>query len=556
MKNFTKYEKQYFLPPEIDLSWLKKEHPTKAPTWCSVDLRDGNQALIIPMSLEEKLEFYKMLVKIGFKEIEVGFPAASDTEFAFLRRLVEDDLIPDDVTVQVLTQAREHIIKKTFEALDGVKNAIVHVYNSTSVPQREQVFHKSKEEVKEIAVEGANLLAELTAKAGADYRFEYSPESFTGTEPEYALEVCNAVLDVWQPKADRPAIINIPVTVQLSMPHVYGMQVAYISQNLKYRDAVKLSLHPHNDRGCGVADSELGLLAGAERIEGTLFGNGERTGNADIVPLAMNLFALGVDPELDFSNMPALVELYERVTRMSVHARQPYAGELVFAAFSGSHQDAIAKGMKWREEKQPKFWNVPYLYIDPKDVGREYDGDVIRINSQSGKGGVGYLLEQKFGLDLPKKMREDLSYFVKGVSDRGHRELLPEEVYELFQKEYVNVDAPVHLVDFLLRKAPDGVRAGEVHMEVDGKPVTYQARGNGRLDAISNALQENLDISYKDLTYSEHALEIGSTSRAMAYIGITAENGKVTWGAGLDTDIITASAMALVSAINRMKAGK
>ena len=556
MKNFTKYEKQYFLPPEIDLSWLKKEHPTKAPTWCSVDLRDGNQALIIPMSLEEKLEFYKMLVKIGFKEIEVGFPAASDTEFAFLRRLVEDDLIPDDVTVQVLTQAREHIIKKTFDALDGVKNAIVHVYNSTSVPQREQVFHKSKEEVKEIAVEGANLLAELTAKAGADYRFEYSPESFTGTEPEYALEVCNAVLDVWQPKADRPAIINIPVTVQLSMPHVYGMQVAYISQNLKYRDAVKLSLHPHNDRGCGVADSELGLLAGAERIEGTLFGNGERTGNADIVTLAMNLFALGVDPELDFSNMPALVELYERVTRMSVHARQPYAGELVFAAFSGSHQDAIAKGMKWREEKQPKFWNVPYLYIDPKDVGREYDGDVIRINSQSGKGGVGYLLEQKFGLDLPKKMREDLSYFVKGVSDRGHRELLPEEVHELFQKEYVNVDAPVHLVDFLLRKAPDGVRAGEVHMEVDGKPMTYQARGNGRLDAISNALQENLDISYKDLTYSEHALEIGSTSRAMAYIGITAENGKVTWGAGLDTDIITASAMALVSAINRMKAGK
>ena len=556
MKNFTKYEKQYFLPPEIDLSWLKKEHPTKAPTWCSVDLRDGNQALIIPMSLEEKLEFYKMLVKIGFKEIEVGFPAASDTEFAFLRRLVEDDLIPDDVTVQVLTQAREHIIKKTFDALDGVKNAIVHVYNSTSVPQREQVFHKSKEEIKKIAVEGANLLAELTAKAGADYRFEYSPESFTGTEPEYALETCNAVLDVWQPKPEHPAIINIPVTVQLSMPHVYGMQVAYISQNLKYRDAVRLSLHPHNARGCGVADSELGILAGAERIEGTLFGNGERTGNADIVTLAMNLFALGVDPELDFSNMPALVELYERVTRMSVHARQPYAGELVFAAFSGSHQDAIAKGMKWREEKQPKFWNVPYLYIDPKDVGREYDGDVIRINSQSGKGGVGYLLEQKFGLDLPKKMREDLSYFVKGVSDRGHRELLPEEVYELFQKEYVNVDAPVHLVDFLLRKAPDGVRAGEVHMEVDGKPVTYQARGNGRLDAISNALQENLDISYKDLTYSEHALEIGSTSRAMAYIGITAENGKVTWGAGLDTDIITASAMALVSAINRMKAGK
>ena len=553
MENFTKYEKQYFLPPEIDLSWMKQEHPKKAPTWCSVDLRDGNQALIIPMSLEEKLEFYKMLVKIGFKEIEVGFPAASDTEFSFLRRLVEDDLIPEDVTVQVLTQAREHIIKRTFEALDGVKNAIVHVYNSTSVPQREQVFHKSKEEIKKIAVEGAELLAELTAKASANYRFEYSPESFTGTEPEYALEICNAVLDVWQPKADNPAIINIPVTVQLSMPHVYGMQVAYISQNLKYRDAVKLSLHPHNDRGCGVADSELGILAGAERIEGTLFGNGERTGNADIVTLAMNLFALGVDPELDFSNMPELVELYERVTRMNVHARQPYAGELVFAAFSGSHQDAIAKGMKWREEKQPKFWNVPYLYIDPKDVGREYDGDVIRINSQSGKGGVGYLMEQKYGLELPKKMREDLSYFVKGVSDRGHKELLPEEVHDLFQKEYVNVESPIRLIDFLLKKAPDGVRAGEVHLEINGKPVTYQARGNGRLDAISNALQENLGISYRDLTYSEHALEIGSTSRAMAYIGIKAENGQVTWGAGMDTDIITASAMALVSAINRMK---
>ena len=556
MKNFTKYEKQYFLPPEIDLSWMKQEHPKKAPTSCSADLRDGTQALIIPMSLEEKLEFYKMLVKIGFKEIEVGFPAASDTEFSFLRRLVEDDLIPEDVTVQVLTQAREHIIKRTFEALDGVKNAIVHVYNSTSVPQREQVFHKSKEEIKKIAVEGAELLAELTAKASANYRFEYSPESFTGTEPEYALEICNAVLDVWQPKADNPAIINIPVTVQLSMPHVYGMQVAYISQNLKYRDAVKLSLHPHNDRGCGVADSELGILAGAERIEGTLFGNGERTGNADIVTLAMNLFALGVDPELDFSNMPELVELYERVTRMNVHARQPYAGELVFAAFSGSHQDAIAKGMKWREEKQPKFWNVPYLYIDPKDVGREYDGDVIRINSQSGKGGVGYLMEQKYGLELPKKMREDLSYFVKGVSDRGHKELLPEEVHDLFQKEYVNVESPIRLIDFLLKKAPDGVRAGEVHLEINGKPVTYQARGNGRLDAISNALQENLGISYRDLTYSEHALEIGSTSRAMAYIGIKAENGQVTWGAGMDTDIITASAMALVSAINRMKAGR
>ncbi|MGP1585521.1 MAG: 2-isopropylmalate synthase, partial [Schwartzia sp. (in: firmicutes)] len=395
MKTHTKYQKGYYLPPVCDLSWAKKEYPDHAPIWCSVDLRDGNQSLIIPMNLEEKIEFYKMLVDIGFKEIEVGFPAASDTEYEFLRRLVEEDLIPDDVTVQVLTQARPHIIKKTFEALAGVKNAIVHVYNSTSVAQREQVFRMTKEEIIEIAVEGAKLLKELTEAAGADYRFEYSPESFTGTEPDYALEVCNAVLDVWKPTAERKAIINIPVTVEMSMPHVYAMQVAYISQNLKYRDNVILSLHPHNDRGCGVADSEMGLLAGADRIEGTLFGNGERTGNADIVTIAMNMFSLGVDPSLDFSQMPKLVDLYERVTRMHVPDRQPYAGNLVFAAFSGSHQDAIAKGMKWREEKDPSRWTVPYLPIDPQDVGREYEADVIRINSQSGKGGVGFIMEQK-----------------------------------------------------------------------------------------------------------------------------------------------------------------
>lgn len=323
MKNHTKYSKGYFMPPEIILDWAQKEYPTKAPIWCSVDLRDGNQSLIIPMSLDEKIEFYKTLVQIGFKEIEVGFPAASDTEYALLRRLIEDNLIPDDVTVQVLTQAREHIIKKTFEALEGAKNAIVHVYNSTSVAQREQVFRKSKDEIKTIATDGAKLLLELTEKAGANYRFEYSPESFTGTEPEYALEVCNAVLDVWEPVIDRRPIINIPVTVEMSLPHVYAAQVAYISKYLKFRDKVVLSLHPHNDRGCGVADCELGLLAGADRIEGTLFGNGERTGNVDIVTLAMNMFALGVDPELDFSHMPKLVEMYERVTRMHVHDRQP-----------------------------------------------------------------------------------------------------------------------------------------------------------------------------------------------------------------------------------------
>ena len=553
MQNYTKYKKGYYLPPVIDLSWAKKEYPEHAPVWCSVDLRDGNQSLIIPMSLDEKIEFYKMLVKIGFKEIEVGFPAASDTEYEFLRRLVDDNLIPDDVTVQVLTQARPHIIRKTFEALRGVKNAIVHVYNSTSVAQREQVFRMTKEEIKEIAVEGAKLLKELTEEAGENYRFEYSPESFTGTEPEYALEVCNAVLDVWQPKADRKPIINIPVTVEMSMPHIYAMQVAYISQNLKYRENVVLSLHPHNDRGCGVADSEMGLLAGADRIEGTLFGNGERTGNADIVTIAMNMFALGVDPNLDLSNMPELTEMYERVTRMQVHARQPYAGALVFAAFSGSHQDAIAKGMKWRGETDPARWTVPYLPIDPSDVGREYDGDVIRINSQSGKGGVGFIMEHQYGVLMPKKMREDFGYFVKSVSDHKHKELLPDEIYQLFQNEYVNVEMPYKLIDFSLKKEPDGSRSGEVIILANGKEQTYKARGNGRLDAVSSALQENLGVSYKDLTYSEHALEIGQASRAMAYIGITGEDGRTYWGAGMDTDIITASILALVSAINRMK---
>mgnify|MGYP001673424509 CR=1 FL=1 len=556
MKTHTKYQKGYYLPPVCDLSWAKKEYPDHAPIWCSVDLRDGNQSLIIPMNLEEKIEFYKMLVAIGFKEIEVGFPAASDTEYEFLRRLVEEDLIPDDVTVQVLTQARPHIIKKTFEALAGVKNAIVHVYNSTSVAQREQVFRMTKEEILEIAVEGAKLLKELTEAAGADYRFEYSPESFTGTEPDYALEVCNAVLDVWKPTAERKAIINIPVTVEMSMPHVYAMQVAYISQNLKYRDNVILSLHPHNDRGCGVADSEMGLLAGADRIEGTLFGNGERTGNADIVTIAMNMFSLGVDPGLDFSQMPKLVDLYERVTRMHVPDRQPYAGNLVFAAFSGSHQDAIAKGMKWKEEKNPGKWTLPYLYIDPKDVGREYDGDVIRINSQSGKGGVGFIMEQKYGIDMPKKMREDFGYCVKGVSDHKHKELMPDEIYQIFLNEYVNVEHPYKLDDFTLRKEPDGTRKGTVDLFVNGKSETFLARGNGRLDAVSNALQQNLGIRYKDLTYSEHALEIGQSSRAMAYIGITDADGRTTWGAGMDTDIITASILALFSAVNRMKEQK
>lgn len=553
MMNISKYTKGYFMPPVVDMSWTQKEYVDKAPTWCSVDLRDGNQSLIIPMSLEEKIEFYKHLVAIGFKEIEVGFPAASETEYEFLRTLVEQDLIPDDVTVQVLTQAREHIIKKTFEALKGVKNAIVHVYNSTSVAQRQQVFKKSKEEIKQIAIDGAKLLKTLTEEAGANYRFEYSPESFTGTEPEFALEVCNAVLDIWQPTSERKAIINLPATVQMSMPHVYASQIAYISQNLKYRENVVLSLHPHNDRGTGVADSEMGLLAGADRIEGTLFGNGERTGNADIITIAMNMFALGVDPKLDFSNMPEIIEMYERVTRMHVYERQPYAGKLVFAAFSGSHQDAIAKGMKWREDNDEPHWTVPYLLIDPQDVGRQYDADVIRINSQSGKGGVAYVMEQKYGLDMPKKMREDFGYCVKGVSDHQHKELMPEEIYQIFQDNYVNVEVPYKLIDFTLNKQSDGSFVGQVHLMAHGEEVVIETKGNGRFDAASNAMQQQFGLQYSNLIYTEHAMEIGATSRAMAYVGITGENGKTYWGAGMDTDIITASIKALISAINRMK---
>ena len=554
MMNISKYKKGYFMPPTVDMSWTKKEYIEKAPTWCSVDLRDGNQALIIPMSLEEKIEFYKRLLDIGFKEIEVGFPAASETEYEFLRTLVERDLIPDDVTVQVLTQAREHIIKRTFEALDGVKNAIVHVYNSTSVAQRQQVFKRSKEEIKKIATDGAIMLKELTEQAGQKYRFEYSPESFTGTEPEYALEVCNAVLDVWKPNdPNRKAIINLPATVEMSMPHVFAAQVAYMSQNLKYRDNVVLSLHTHNDRGCGVADSEMGVLAGADRVEGTLFGNGERTGNADLVTMAMNMFALGVDPELDFSKMQDIIEMYERVTRMPVYQRQPYSGKLVFAAFSGSHQDAIAKGMHWRKEHNEKYWNVPYLLIDPEDVGRHYDADVIRINSQSGKGGVGYVMEQAYGLQIPKKMREEFGYCVKDVSDHKHKELMPDEIYQIFQDTFVNIATPYELEDFTFAKQADGSVKGKVHVKVNGKQTTIECQGNGRLDAVSNAMQTQFGIKYDNLTYSEHAMEIGATSRAMAYIGITGANGKTSWGAGMDTDIITASIKALFSAINRMK---
>ena len=549
MNNTQKYTRQFFPVKNPTRKWADKTYIDKAPTWCSVDLRDGNQSLIIPMSLEEKLEFFELLVKVGFKEIEVGFPAASETEYTFLRTLIDNNMIPDDVTVQVLTQSREHIIRKTFEALKGCKNAVVHLYNSTSLAQREQVFRKSKEEIKKIATDGAELFNKIAAETGASFRYEYSPESFTGTEPEYALEVCNAVLDVWKPTLDRKAIINLPVTVELSSPHVYADQVEYICDNLKYRDAVEVSLHPHNDRGCAVADCELGLLAGADRIEGTLFGNGERTGNADIVTLALNMYAQGVDPGLDLSNMPEIAELYERVTRMHVYDRQPYAGKLVFAAFSGSHQDAIAKGMKWREEKDCDTWTVPYLPIDPNDVGREYETDVIRINSQSGKGGIGYLLEHNFGYVLPTGMREEVGYTVKSVSDHAHAELSPKEVLDVFTENYVNINSCIKLVDYHFVRTPE-INV-TLTVEIDGETKELKATGNGRLDAVSNAVKKQLGIEFSELTYEEHALTKASSSQAITYVSITLPDGKKAWGAGIHDDIIASSINALFSAINR-----
>lgn len=546
--NHNKYKRQYYMPPTECLDWTRKEYVDKAPIWCSVDLRDGNQALVIPMSLEQKVEFFKLLVKIGFKEIEVGFPAASETEYEFCRTLIEQNLIPDDVTIQVLTQAREHIIKKTFEAIKGAKKAIVHVYNSTSYAQREQVFRKSKEEVKQIAIDGAALLKRLADEAGQDLYFEYSPESFTGTEMDYAVEVCNAVLDVWQPTPERKAIINIPVTVQLSLPHVYASQVEYMSKNLKYRENVILSQHAHNDRGCGVADTELGLLAGADRVEGTLFGNGERTGNVDIITVAMNMYAQGVNPELDFSDMPGIVEQYEEYTGMTVGERSPYSGALVFAAFSGSHQDAIAKGMKWIDEKDPNHWTVPYLTIDPTDVGRSYDADVIRINSQSGKGGVGYILETRFGLNLPPKMREAMSYATKSVSDHKHAELQPEEIFELFKEKFENITSPYSINEVHFQQK-DGITT-QVTSTYEGKTITTEATGNGRLDAVSNALKKAYNLDFSLVTYQEHALEQSSSSQAIAYVGIQTPSGKLAWGAGVNPDIIHASIDALITAIN------
>ena len=525
MMDATKYHVGYYPPPVEPghvYEWTKKDHIEKAPAWCSVDLRDGNQALIVPMSLEEKLEFFQMLVKIGFKEIEVGFPAASDTEYEFLRTLIEKNMIPEDVTVQVLTQCRDHIIRKTFEAVKGAPRAVIHFYNSTSVAQREQVFHKSKEEIKKIATDGAKLVKQLSQEYEGNFLFEYSPESFTGTEVDYAVEVCNAVLDIMEPTPDRPMIINLPVTVEMSMPHVYANQIEYCDKHLSHRDSVIISTHPHNDRGTGVACAELAVLAGAQRVECCLFGNGERTGNVDAVTLAMNLYSHGVDPKLDFSNMPEICDTYERMTRMHIYERTPYAGQLVFAAFSGSHQDAIAKGMAYRKERGEHRWTCPYIPIDPHDIGRTYDADVIRINSQSGKGGIGFVLEQNYGYNLPPKMREALGY--------------------------LNRVKPLSVVEAHFAQV-NGITA-TVTLDLNGQRKVITSVGNGRLDAVANAIQSATGMDFHLETYSEHSLDEGSTSRAASYVGLMWGDNTVTWGAGTDTDIIVAGIKALVSAIN------
>ena len=550
MKGFEKYKKQYFVPSGVTMDWTKKEYIDKPPRWCSVDLRDGNQALIIPMSLDEKLEFFKLLCKVGFKEIEVGFPAASETEYEFCRKIIEEGLIPDDVTIQVLTQSREHIIAKTFEAIDGAKNAVVHLYNSTSVSQREQVFKKSKKEIIDIAVFGAELCKEYKASAKGNITFEYSPESFTGTEPEFAAEICNEVLKIWEPTPTDKVIINLPVTVSHSMPHIYANQVEYMHKNLINRENVIISLHPHNDRGCAIADSELGLLAGGDRIEGTLFGNGERTGNVDIVTLALNMYSQGIDPGLDFSNLSEITAVYEKVTRMHVYERQPYSGQLVFAAFSGSHQDAIAKGMKYRENKDIQ-WTVPYLPIDPTDVGRVYEADVIRINSQSGKGGIGYIMETQFKYNLPPKMREAFGYHVKSISDHEHRELQPKEVYEIFKRDFVNISSPVSVASAKYVDLADGNIEGSVKILYSEKEYDVVSVGNGRLDSVSGAIKKVIGKDYTLETYTQHALEGKTTAQAASYVSIVLD-GVTYWGTGVDSDISTSSVKALISAVNKM----
>ena len=530
---------------------------SKAPAWCSVDLRDGNQALIQPMSLAKKLEMFELLLDIGFKEIEVGFPSASQVEFEFTRRLIEDNLIPDGVCIQVLTQAREHLITRTFESIIGAKEVIVHLYNSTSTLQRDVVFHMNKQEIIDLAVSGAKMVIQEAQKyEGTHFRYQYSPESFTGTEVDFALEVCEAVMDVWQPTPENKVIINLPATVEMATPNVYADQIEWFCTNMKNRDAAIISLHTHNDRGCAVAATELALMAGADRVEGTLFGNGERTGNVDIITLALNMFTQGVDPHLDIHDINHIIDVYERVNRIPVPIRHPYAGELVYTAFSGSHQDAINKGMAEYETNDIGIWSVPYLPIDPTDVGRNYES-IIRINSQSGKGGVAYILDHEFGIKMPKDMHPEFGRIIQDITDREGRELKPEEIYQRFDRTYLEKHEPYDLHSFHVMKRhsdkQEKLSFAEVEaiVAVDGEERVIRDSGNGPLDAFSTALKANITGDFTLCSYHEHAINTGSSARAIAYIQVKRTDGECFWGAGIDTDIIIASVKALLSALNR-----
>lgn len=554
MMNYKKYKR--FEPIHFpERTWPDKVIE-KAPTWVSVDLRDGNQALVTPMNIEEKVEMFKTLVAMGFKEIEVGFPSASQIEYDFLRVLIDQNLIPDDVTVQVLTQAREHLILRTFEALNGLDKAIVHVYNSTSTLQREVVFHKSRDEIKEIAIKGVRLVKELSKEFTGKVILEYSPESFTGTELPYALEVCEAVLDEWGASKDNKVIINLPSTVQLTTPNVYADQVEWMANHFSDRERVILSLHTHNDRGCGVAESELGVMAGADRVEGTLFGNGERTGNVDIITLALNLFTQGVDPELDITNINKLKQVYESVTKMEVPPRHPYVGQLVFTAFSGSHQDAINKGLRAMKEKTDGIWEVPYLPIDPTDLGRQYE-PIVRINSQSGKGGVAYVMESMYGYHLPKKLQGDFAKYIQEISEE-EGEVSPERVYDTFVNEYIYLEKPYKFIKqkFIdISEEPDNdfERRAELTIEDHGLVKTIVGYGNGPVDAVIDALNKNDVLTIDILDYSEHALTSGSSSKAASYVYLQAEGTDVKeYGVGVHPNISTATSRAIIAAMNRL----
>lgn len=557
IQNFQKYRP--FEPVSLpDRTWPEKV-TTQAPVWCSVDLRDGNQALVDPMNLEEKLLFFKTLVDIGFKEIEIGFPSASETEYEICRTLIEQNLIPDDVTIQVLVQARPHLIQKTFEAISGAKNAIVHFYNSTSTLQRKVVFHTDMQGVIDIAVEGAKLIRELTekqiAETGMNIRYEYSPESFSGTEIDNSILICEKVMEVLEPTPEKPLILNLPNTVEMSTPNHYADQIEYFCRHVKNRDSIIISIHPHNDRGTGTAATELGMLAGAERVEGTLFGNGERTGNADILNVAMNLFTQGVNPELDFSNLPKIREVYEKCTKMRVHERYPYAGELVFTAFSGSHQDAIKKGMDYRKEHEFAYWEVPYLPVDPADVGREYE-PIIRINSQSGKGGAAFIMQQNFGYELPKAMHPEFGSIVKAACDAAGREMKPDEIFEVFQNEYLQRRVPYDLKKYKLyeENENDGQTAA-VHFEgilrFGEQDHSISGKGNGPIDAFYTALKSVGLNTYEFVSYREHAVSAGADSKALSYIQIKAPDGRMIFGAGMDGNISLASIKGIICAINR-----